>query len=825
MPRPGGSWHRAARDQCAEMLAGEWAFAKLADTAQSMRHVRGAGCVGGSTQITGGGQHGRHREACAASARYAATGPDAAQVAHPRVEWAEGWPVRAVIPTDGAHSSETGHIDTSRAIRRARSFRLVSLLPALSALMLPCAQHASSRSPHIARPSSPPHPALPSPPQSLHRESAPVLPHADAASDAHAVSPPHAQAAMADDIDALADSLRRASHASFERRGSVMSQFEDSDASSPDCARKRKRSWRGLSVNSLHQTYGQSSSAPASPQSPPHPPLHLHHQQILHPQVDNFSDTQNVLPPDVCTSLVNVFLAHPPSNSPLIHPCSLLDAPRPHPLLLYGALSIASAVSPDPNMRTLGRWVLSARLRDAVRGAQAIWPTVEYVLGLVHAFYGACIFSKSIKDATQFLSQACATAKLLRITSENGLFNLYPDVSSAGVPAASPVPTWILREQARRATWAVYALDAVVSPCTVGRACMQDEEVWTLGLPCDEAVWAIRRPPTQDPSPARITLKAILEGPQPGSPPFTALTPAPPGRMATQFEPLLLFAYRRVTQLQYRNEIDHDIYAFKLNPTHPSSQRALSQLAEAEMTVDALERFAGDVPGHPETPQGVFCAAAFAAVRATLQGPGTILEWFYVKLIMEPMLASGSERLGQDPLEELARWTEARRPQVTQEGASIVYAWSSSPSFLTAIHHATSTAVLLAQAIEMDPGLAIYVAGGRVKRRISCPTERVFSNSTTILILAAAISRCLGHAPEYTAQLALSAQTIFSIGGPQIDVSDMVSWVVEALQHPNRAVGQLARRKSVVPQHRPGAHDAAIEKLLYEIGKSVGRSA
>ncbi|KXS10416.1 hypothetical protein M427DRAFT_139558 [Gonapodya prolifera JEL478] len=492
-----------------------------------------------------------------------------------------------------------------------------------------------------------------------------------------------------------------------------------------------------------------------------------------------FADQQlhrfpHFLPPEVCHKLLNRYFTGRPSHSTLIHSSMILDNKKPSAILNVGILALTSTLNSEhEHLRTLGKGMIVPKMKETLRNAAA-WPSVDLVVGFVFGYYTNFALNTSSKDSILFVSQACAAIKLLAITTEEGLRTMFPDKDPPSGNRHGIPPPWILREQARRVVWLVYTLDAALSASTASRANLEADELYNLRIPCDDRVWSFRKPPWNEPPLDQHTLKSLLR-PEPTT--FGSL-PVPPtvtlvGKVPCCLEPIVLYTYRLATQLHVRLE-EQGMYVFML-PKTTVGEEVRSKINQIDIVINNLDSFFS-YGGTAQTASALLSMALFSAVRAILRGPGIALERLWIKLVMESIWM---RNFRAEAPRDLSLWIDQKRPGLGTQTGELLAAWSASPAFLDSIKDASCTAVLISQALQIDPDITLYISEG-VRGWFGNALERTLQICGVILILAAALSLELGLPMD--SQLVASAEIILRAGGPPVDVSEMVLRVVGELQ-------------------------------------------
>ncbi|KXS10293.1 hypothetical protein M427DRAFT_139722 [Gonapodya prolifera JEL478] len=479
---------------------------------------------------------------------------------------------------------------------------------------------------------------------------------------------------------------------------------------------------------------------------------------------------------EVCYKLLSRYFASKPSHSALVHSSVILENPKPNPILTFSVLSLASSLNPEQHFRTLGKWMMFPRMKETLRATS--WPSVETIIAYLHGFFISFTSTKSVKESLVHLSQACAATKLLRITSEEGLHALFPEevTANSDLVGSNPMtPPWLLREQARRVAWLAFSLDAVISASLGNRTSLEEDGLWTLNFPCDDATWSQKKPPSLDPNTPRASLRSILtpvvSGERQPEPTYPLLA-STWGKIPPYMEPVCIYTFRLATQLHVRIEqLGLCVFMYQ----DPDIHNVGSKIRHVEHVIEKLETYIS-CGGKVRTSSSLLSSAVLSAARAVLHGPGMVLERLWIKLIGERLWFR--DFVPEVP-QDLAYWIELKRPRHGMETEELLSAWSASPHFITAIEDASCAAVILQEAVALDPGLRNYVTEG-ARGWFGNPIEKVLGSSAVVLIVAAALSRV--HKLPTEQQLACSAQSILSGGGPPIDVEGMVSWVVQELK-------------------------------------------
>ncbi|KXS12867.1 hypothetical protein M427DRAFT_136995 [Gonapodya prolifera JEL478] len=202
------------------------------------------------------------------------------------------------------------------------------------------------------------------------------------------------------------------------------------------------------------------------------------------PLVDLRRITVSDIPPlDVCLDLMSHYISARPTGYAFIHNSALHHTSKSAPILLHSVLALTSTLSSNTRLQTLSTSNLLPRLRDTLRESSFRWPTIEYIVGLLHGTMAPYISWKSFNaDALVFRSLACAATKLLGITSEDGIANTVWNSPMS----TSRTPPWILGEQTRRVAWSVFIIDTLIAAELSEKTHMEDDSVMNLGLPCDD---------------------------------------------------------------------------------------------------------------------------------------------------------------------------------------------------------------------------------------------------------------------------------------------------------------------------------------------------
>ncbi|KXS12865.1 hypothetical protein M427DRAFT_389870 [Gonapodya prolifera JEL478] len=492
------------------------------------------------------------------------------------------------------------------------------------------------------------------------------------------------------------------------------------------------------------------------------------------PPLDPLSDHRRLTitdapPVDQCITLMTKYISTRPTGHSFVHQLVLLDNPKPHPILVHSVVALTSSLSSNSHLKNLSSANLQPRLRNSLRESSFEWPTVEFVIGLMHGLMAPFGSWKSQQgDAMMYRSLACSSVKLLGITSDDGIENFI----RASKSSAGRAPAWILREQTRRLTWSVYVIDTLMSSGIVDRPHLTDDAVWGLSLPCSESVWESRNPPLDEPYEHKVTLANIVET---------------GGRIllnrigeTTQFssshvEPLVMYAYRLATQFLISLQRD-DLSRLYPNGHFTPEKAVLHRLNAVESQIAAMDTYV--LSYRTQSPHSLLTRAGLRAARAMLYGPGTHLEILFNMLIMAPKWFATFKPDDMTTVGMNHGVFQVPPPAMFLLEGKVFESWATTPSFVTAIEHASTAAVFLSEAIQLDARIALQVSAG-ARGEYGTAVERVLWCTSILLVIAAAVSRLLG-----IPSAGLEASALALAGGMKevFEVEMLVNWVLATMQ-------------------------------------------
>ncbi|KXS12866.1 hypothetical protein M427DRAFT_389869 [Gonapodya prolifera JEL478] len=179
------------------------------------------------------------------------------------------------------------------------------------------------------------------------------------------------------------------------------------------------------------------------------------------------------------------------------------------------------------------------------------------------------------------------------------------------------------------------------------------------------------------------------------------------------------------------------------------------------------------------TASSLLARAGLMAAQAILYGPGPHLDRLFFLLIMGPRWfirfrpPAPPNPSSPPPLHRIPH------PIEYQQQGQVFLAWSTTPSFVMAVEHASTAAVLLSEAIVLDPEIAQHISSGG-RGGYGTPLERVFGCTYFLLIIASAISRSL-HVSS--SGLELSARALIGNIDELFDTEALINWILGTWQH------------------------------------------